>query len=424
MSHPQFYRLAPLYGADATRQTKDSSRTTPMTLINVSQITASLQDMFSELGDLSIIGELASYKQHPSGHRYFSLNDDGASLNCVLWRGRNLNFVPIVGMRLIADGQLSLYADKSQYQLNCVRLRPAGQGELFLAYEALKAKLQASGYFAAARKRPLPTQIRRVGVITSASGAAIHDILTPLKRRSPMTEVCLCPATVQGESAPQDLAHAIYSLNQQSTCDVAIVGRGGGSLQDLWAFNTELVVEAIYGSRIPIIAAVGHESDSTLADFVADVRAATPTAAAELASPTTGDDWRHQLGQATQTLEQAVQRNLAYKAALLEHFQPSRAQRHLQQRLDHANQHLDDLDERLQQASERTLKAHQHQLAALTQHLQALNPKAPLDRGYALLRQQGQYLNATQLVDPHQPLEIIRSRETLTTNLTPSQDHD
>ncbi len=395
-----------------------------MTIISVSQITVLLRDMFSELGELSITGELASYKQHTSGHRYFSLKDDGASLNGVLWRGRHLSFVPIVGMRLIADGQLSLYADKSQYQLNCVRLRPAGQGELFLAYEALKAQLQAAGYFDSERKRPLPARIWRVGVVTSASGAAIHDILTTLKRRSPLTEIYVCPAAVQGESAPQEIAQAIHSLNQQTRCDVAIVGRGGGSLQDLWAFNTEPVIEAIYDSRIPIISAVGHESDTTLADFVADVRAATPTAAAELASPITVADWQQHLSHSSQTLERTVQRSIAYKTASLECFQPTRAQRYLQQRLDQANQRLDDLDERLQQATTRNLRRYEQQLVALSQHLQALDPRAPLGRGYALLRQQSQYLSAAQAVDRSQPLEIIRAHETLTTILTPSQNHD
>ncbi|NJK72152.1 MAG: exodeoxyribonuclease VII large subunit [Synechococcaceae cyanobacterium SM2_3_60] len=337
---------------------------------------------------------------------------------------RSLNFVPIVGMRLVAEGQLSLYADKSQYQLNCVRLRPAGQGELFLAYEALKAQLQAAGYFAAERKRPLPDRIWRVGVVTSAAGAAIHDIVTTLERRSPLTEVYICPAAVQGENAPQEIAQAIQSLNHQTDCDVAIVGRGGGSLQDLWAFNTESVIEAIYHSRIPVIAAVGHESDSTLADFVADVRAATPTAAAELASPITTDDWQHHLSQLRHALRRTVQQRMADKTAILDHFQPVRAQRHLQQRLDQANQRLDDLDERLQQATTRNLRSYQQQLVALSQHLQALNPNTPLKRGYALLRQRGQYLNAAQAVDPRQPLEIIRSQETLTTTQLSSQSHD
>ncbi|MES2766690.1 MAG: exodeoxyribonuclease VII large subunit, partial [Bacteroidota bacterium] len=253
--------------------------------ISVTQLTRTIRGILEETFEgIRVSGEISNFKHHSSGHRYFTLKDEGAQIGCTMWRTRSLGFVPADGMKVVVFGNISVYPPQGKYQIDCITMMPLGKGDLHLAFELLKEKLARAGYFDPSRKRPLPLFPLKIGVITSPTGAAVRDILSTLERRMPACEIYFRPALVQGDGAAEDIAEAIYQLNNLD-CDVIIAGRGGGSLEDLWAFNTEIVARAIFESRVPFVSAVGHETDFTIADFVADIRAATPTAAAELVTP-------------------------------------------------------------------------------------------------------------------------------------------
>lgn len=379
--------------------------------LSVSELTHQLQRLLEEsFPYVRVRGEISNYKLHSSGHRYFTLKDEGAQLACVLWRGRPVPVELSDGLRVIAEGSITVRPQRGQYQLDCWSVRPDGIGSLYEAFERLKQELHARGWFAPERKRPLPRLIVRLGIATSPTGAALHDMLTTLRRRMPAVTVYFRPTLVQGEYAPADIAQAIAELNQ-TDAQVIIVGRGGGSLEDLWAFNTLEVAEAIYNSRIPVISAVGHEVDYTIADFVADVRAPTPTAAAELVS----QFGQHALLEWFTTLEQRLwqdlRRSLEAARSRLEWLAHHSAFRRLQERVRTSTQELDELSDRLQHAVERTLKQLEHRLSALEAHCQSLYPLAPLRRGFALLRFRGHSIPAEASLSGIRQVEILRLRE-------------
>ena len=259
-------------------------------ILEVSQVNAYIKEMMDSdalLTSLCIRGELSNYKKYPSGHHYFTLKDGGAALKCVMFRNNaiRLRFRPENGMTVLAAGRITVYPRDGAYQLYCVSMRPEGAGDLAVAFEQLKKKLSAEGLFDEEHKKPIPAYPHRIALITSAAGAALHDMLRILGRRYPLTEVKLLPVRVQGDEAPGEIAGAIAYANHYEVADLIITGRGGGSMEDLWAFNEEIVARAIYASHIPVISAVGHEPDVTIADYVADLRAATPSNGAELATP-------------------------------------------------------------------------------------------------------------------------------------------
>ena len=253
--------------------------------LSVSDLTLQVKDVLEDaLPPCWVMGEISEFTRHSSGHRYFTLVDDFSQLSCVMfkWQGRGVRFVPERGMQILVQGHISVYERGGRYQFYVTRLQPAGVGELALAFEQMKNRLEDEGLFDAERKRPLPPFPRSVGVVTSASGAAIRDIHQVLARRAPGLQIVLAPARVQGPGAAEEIAQAIRDLNRYGEVDILIVGRGGGSPEDLWCFNEEMVARAIYQSAIPVISAVGHEIDYTISDYVADYRAATPSAAAEI----------------------------------------------------------------------------------------------------------------------------------------------
>jgi exodeoxyribonuclease VII large subunit len=255
--------------------------------LTVSELTAQIKiHVENRFVDVWVEGEISNFKRHSSGHWYFSLKDEGATIRCASFRMQNrlIRFTPEDGLSVRARGRISLYEARGEYQLIVDSLEPIGIGALQLAFEQLKRKLDAEGLFDIVRKRELPALPRTIGVVTSPTGAALRDILRVLKRRNESVNVLIAPARVQGEGAAKEIATAIENLNQQEEVEVIIVGRGGGSIEDLWAFNEEIVARAIYNSRTPVICAVGHETDFTIADFVADLRASTPSAAAEIVS--------------------------------------------------------------------------------------------------------------------------------------------
>ena len=255
-------------------------------IYKVSEITREIKNLLEQsFPTLWVEGEISNYILHSSGHRYFSLKDENSQIRCVLfrWEGRRLGFEPQDGMKVYALGNLTVYEKSGQYQLSVIRLHPLGIGELELAFQQLKERLYNEGLFDEVHKKPIPEYPQTIGVVTSPTGAAIRDIINIIRRRDPGVRIILNPVRVQGEGAGEEIAQAIKDFNEYKKVDLLIVGRGGGSLEDLWAFNEEVVARAIYNSKIPIISAIGHEVDFTIADFVADLRAPTPSAAAELA---------------------------------------------------------------------------------------------------------------------------------------------
>ncbi|QQE72890.1 exodeoxyribonuclease VII large subunit [Brevibacillus composti] len=301
--------------------------------------------------DLWVRGEISNYTHHSSGHMYFTLKDSQSRIKVVMFAGYNrfLRFLPKDGTKVIVRGSISAYERDGAYQLYAREMQPDGIGSLYLAFEQLKAKLAAEGLFAPERKRPLPQFPKRVGVVTSPTGAAIRDICTTIRRRYPQAEIVLSPAVVQGTEAPASIVSAIRILNSQPDIDVMIVGRGGGSIEELWAFNEEQVARAIAASPIPVISAVGHETDVTIADFVADVRAATPTAAAELAVPHYLE-WVERVRVLETRMTRALVGRVQAERKRLTGFVQSYAMRRPRRRLEEAEQRLDELSLRMKQA--------------------------------------------------------------------------
>ena len=379
-----------------------------MTVVGLTQAIALL--LREEIGTVRVTGEISNFTVATSGHRYFTLKDEAAQIDCVMWASRTLSFRPKSGMRVVLQGKLTVYAPRGRYQIDGDRMTLAGEGDLYLAFAALKEELTERGYFELERKRQIPALPLKIGVVTSPTGAVIQDILSTLTRRSPHCEIYLCPATVQGETAPAEIASAIKAL-QNTDANVLIVGRGGGSMEDLWAFNTLPVAEAIYHSRIPIISAVGHETDFTIADFVADVRAATPTAAAELVSQCDRDTLLYQLDLLENQLTRNVQRAMQDYQQRLNNLTNSYALQNFGDRLHAHVQQLDEAERDMQKSLQRHLRQSTHKLEGITAHLKSLHPLSPLQRGFALLKSGDRWLGNDDSLTGFATVEVVRRSE-------------
>lgn len=359
-------------------------------LLSVSQLTRYIKERIDgdvKLQNIWVKGEISNFKRHSSGHLYFTLKDAESTLSCVMFRSKTLylKFEPVQGMQILAGGYISVYERDGRYQLYAEKLEPDGIGALAVAYEQLKMKLTEEGLFDEQRKKRIPLLPNRVGIVTSPTGAAIADIVSVSKRRFPGIQLVLCPVLVQGEQAPAQIARAIELMNKQGNVDVLIVGRGGGSLEELWAFNDERVVRAVYASRIPVISAVGHETDFTLTDFAADKRAPTPSAAAELAVP----DRReliHRLTAMHARLAQAMKKRTERQRLHLLRLRDSHAFRRTQITADQYKQYVDTLTNRLMRGFRSTINERNHKFTKLAEKLAALNPLAVLKRGYSIAR--------------------------------------
>ena len=338
-----------------------------------------------DLNDILVQGEISNFKHHTSGHMYFTLKDERSRLKCVMFRSRSrtLRFRPEDGMRVVAGGSISVYEVAGEYQLYVDTLFPAGQGALHLAFEQLKAALAAEGLFAQERKRPLPFLPRAVGVVTSPTGAALRDIVSVLRRRHPTVDIVLSPAIVQGEEGPPSVVQAIERLVRWGGVDVLIVGRGGGSLEELWTFNDERVARAIAASPIPVISAVGHETDFTIADFVADRRAPTPSAAAEMAVPER-HTLAHQLDLAVQRLLAAQRQRLQAQRERLRYVSTRPVFTRPLDPLRQRAQQVDELVLRLGAGFRQGLEARRRRFEVAAGRLDGLSPLATLARGYAI----------------------------------------
>ena len=380
----------------------------PMSVANLTQAIALL--LREEIGLVRVTGEISGFTTAASGHRYFTLKDESAQIDCVMWASKTLSFRPKSGMQVVIQGRLTVYATRGKYQIDCDRMTAAGQGDLYLAFAALKEELSDRGYFDPEHKLAIPALPLKIGVVTSPTGAVIQDILSTLNRRSPHCQIYLCPAIVQGETAPDEIAKAIASL-QATDADVLIVGRGGGSIEDLWAFNTVQVAEAIYNSRIPIISAVGHETDFTIADFVADLRAATPTAAAELVSQYDRDSMLQQINFWENKLTRSVQTELQNYRQRLKNLANSYALQNFSDRLHDRIQSLDESERDMQKSLIRHLRQSSTKLEGITAHLRSLHPLSPLQRGFALLQVGDRLLTNNDSLTSFAKVEIVRRSE-------------
>ncbi|ROL57969.1 exodeoxyribonuclease VII large subunit [Bacteroidetes/Chlorobi group bacterium MS-B_bin-24] len=381
-------------------------------ILTVSELTQRISNLLQEeIGFVTVRGEISNFKLHSSGHRYFTLKDEEAQINCVFWRSKQINFELADGMKVVVSGWLTVYPARGQYQIDCIEIFPLGLGDLFLKFEALKKKLDEEGLFDKKFKKELPPFPLRIGIATSSTGAAIQDMITTIRRRNPLCVIYFRETLVQGDEAKFDIVNAIQELNQVPL-DVIIVGRGGGSLEDLWAFNEEIVARAIFNSRIPIISAVGHETDFTIADFVADKRAPTPTAAAELATPKTIDMLLEEVDFLFGELHNKVLSLIENYSDEIKYLINSYAFKKIEDRVAYYRQYLDELDERFHNVSTRFLQRRREILENNARHLALLNPMEPLERGYALLKHKDKLLDNSVSLSKFKSIEVIRKEET------------
>lgn len=359
------------------------------------------------LSNVFVRGEISNFKLYSSGHAYFTLKDDAGQLKSVMFRSycSRLLFKPEDGMRVIAHGRVSVYESSGQYQLYVDDLQPDGAGSLAMRFEQLKRKLAAEGLFDEARKRPLPPMPRRIGVITSPSGAAVHDIINVLGRRFPAAEMILYPSEVQGAQAPAQLISGVEFFSMTGLVDVIILGRGGGSAEDLWAFNDEYLARAVASCSVPVISAVGHESDFTICDFVADRRAPTPSAAAELAVPDMGEILRG-LASVRTGLQASMQKLIAQERRVLNQLTQSRVFARPEQMLDNFRMRLDEKESNLDRTVGQALLQKRQATASLAGKLGALNPLAVLSRGYATVSREGASVTSAEQINENDTLDI------------------
>lgn len=396
-------------------------------VLSVSQINEyirSKMDADPMLGNVAVRGEISNYKVYPSGHHYFTIKDEGAALKCVMFRGNalRLRFRPDNGMKIIAMGKISVFPRDGAYQLYCTALALDGIGDLHAAFEQLKAKLDQQGLFDPQHKKTLPKYPGVIGIVTSSAGAAVHDMLRILKKRYPLAKVRLLPVRVQGSEAPGEIVAAIRYANFYKLADLLIVGRGGGSIEDLWAFNDEAVAHAIYNSKIPVISAVGHEPDVTISDFVADLRAATPSNAAELAVPDQ-DALRQQLDSMMSAMLSSVTRRLRSARQHLNTLSASGALQSPTKYIAHRRDNLALLASRLEAAQMRTVSNKKQQFISLTAMLDAMSPLKVLTRGYAMVEdQEGALIRSVHQVKEDDTVTVCLSDGSLSVKIIGSKE--
>ncbi len=389
------------------------------TVRRVSEITNLLKrliDKQPEFQNVWVQGEVSNYSRSGAGHVYFTLKEDNYQISVAIFRSHatRLKFLPKDGEEIIVQGQLSLYSARGQYQIVGRNVEPVGIGALQRAYEELKQQLTNEGLFDDRYKKPLPKFPRKIGVITSPTGAAIQDILQQLRKRYPLAEVLLHPTLVQGDDASQGISRALQVMNQRDDIDVLIVGRGGGSIEDLWAFNEERVARAIFDSRIPVVSAVGHETDFTIADWVADHRAPTPSAAVEHIVPDQNELFA-QLNGINTWLRTTIQNRLNGDQTRLQELETRLAPAQRKDAIYQLYQRMDNLDVACRNAVKRNLTDSKNRLHALAQHLNALSPLATLKRGYSITRKtDGEVLTDAEQVSVGDKIEVQLSRGHLT----------
>jgi exodeoxyribonuclease VII large subunit len=395
-------------------------------VLTVSQLTAQIRVLIEDVfSDIYVVGEVSNAKLYPSGHWYFSLKDKDATLPCVLFKNSNQNIKFRIedGLMLVARGKLSVYPPRGAYQMVVNSLEPVGIGEWQLAFEQLKKQLDSEGLLDPLRKRALPMLPKRIGVVTSTAGAALRDILSALARRNRNVNVVIAAAKVQGEGSAEEVAEAIFALQKIPDVEVIIVARGGGSIEDLWSFNTEIVARAVATCKVPIISGVGHETDITICDLVADLRAPTPTAAAELVargSVELIEKWMFY----NSRLNSAVDARLSFSRRALERANPLSSLMRYQQRLEHHRLEVVHREHQMVAAITRAVGNARHHWRTQTQKLISLGPMAVLKRGFAVLRnKEGQVIRAASEVKVGEELEALLEKGKLKINVQSIEDN-
>ena len=376
------------------------------------------------LAQVAVRGEISNYKMYPSGHHYFTLKDEGSALRCVMFKGNamRLRFRPENGMKIIAMGKVSVYPRDGAYQLYCTAMTMDGVGDLYAAFEQLKKKLASQGLFDPAHKKPLPKYPGTIGIVTSSAGAAVHDMLRILRKRYPLSKVRLLPVRVQGAEAPGEIAAAIVYANHYRLVDLLIVGRGGGSIEDLWAFNDEQVAHAIYHSEIPIISAVGHEPDVTISDYVADLRAATPSNAAELAVPDQ-DALRQSLDAMSSAMASSLNRQVTAARRHLQVLSASQALQSPTGYLEQRNKSVELLKNRMIAAQNQNITRAKQRYIAQISKLEAMSPLKVLTRGYSMVQtEQGAVVRSTNQVALGERIRVRLSDGTISATVMKKEE--
>ena len=386
----------------------------PVSVTQLTQYIKLLLDKDEILSQVCVRGELSNYKAHSSGHQYFTLKDEGAVISCVMFRSdaMKMRFRPESGMKVILYGRVSLFPKSGQYQIYVTAMQPDGVGALAVAYEQLKRRLYEEGLFDPAHKQPLPSYPHRVALITSPTGAAVRDMTRILGRRWPMAEVLVCPVRVQGEGAAEEIAQMLDYVDKHQLADVIITGRGGGSLEDLWAFNEEIVARAIYRCTIPVISAVGHEPDVTISDYVADVRAATPSNAAEIAVQDEAAI-RNALRQLQLRLEQAEGRKLTQLRQRLDALAQKPVMKRPEAYLQQQELQLEMLRQRLEHAGTGVVQKNALRFQRAAAKLDALSPLKVLSRGYAMVTREDAVVRSVTQLQPGDPVAVALSDGTV-----------
>ena len=379
----------------------------PLTVTEVNQYIKQMLEQDQVLSQVSVRGDLSNYKMHSSGHHYFTLKDDGAVISAVMFRGdaMKLRFRPENGMKVILSGRVSLFPKSGQYQIYVRDMQPDGVGALYIAFEQLKQKLYAEGLFDPAKKKPIPRYPNRIALVTSPTGAAVRDMIRILRQRYPLAKVLVCPVKVQGEGAAEEIAAMLDYVNANRLADVIITGRGGGSMEDLWAFNEEVLARAVYRSEIPVISAVGHEPDVTICDYVADLRAATPSNAAELAV-VDGAELKVRLQNVTARMTQTVLSNIQGKRQQLRLLSEKKIMRSPYEYLSERRMLLAMLQQRLEGNQAGLIQKKKHQFASLAASLDAMSPLKVLGRGYAMALKDGEVVQSASALQCGDKLKL------------------
>lgn len=379
----------------------------------ISELTDRLKALIeSNFSFVFVVGEISNYKRNQSGHHYFSLKDSGAQISCAIWGNTRIDTKLSDGMKVIASGYLSLYPPQGKYQIIIQTIKPAGIGDLYQQFEELKQKLSKLGYFDSDRKRGIPEICLKVGVSTSPTGAAIRDIVSTIHNRLPVVEIYFRPTMVQGEGSDIDIARAIEELNQYDL-DAIIIGRGGGSIEDLWSYNTEIVANAILNSRIPIISAVGHETDFTIADFVADMRAPTPTGAAQYVTQKTLLDFINYFDNIELNLKNTIFNKIKQYQLTIERTFENNFKARLLDKFYFLQQQLSDYSEKFQKSVFQILQFNWQNLSSKENMLNSLHPLLPLEKGFVYLKQNGKVLDNQKTPKINKEIEIHRKNDIL-----------
>lgn len=386
----------------------------PVSVTQLTQYIKLLLDRDEILSQVCVRGELSNYKAHSSGHQYFTLKDEGAVISCVMFRSdaMRMRFRPESGMKVILYGRVSLFPKSGQYQIYVTAMQPDGVGALAVAFEQLKRRLHEEGLFDPAAKKPLPAYPQRIALVTSPTGAAVRDMIRILGSRWPMAEVLVCPVRVQGDGAAEEIAAMLDYVDKHRLADVIITGRGGGSLEDLWAFNEEVVARAIWHCETPVISAVGHEPDVTISDYVADLRAATPSNAAELAVPDC-TVLQQSLRQTLLRLEQAERNRISRLSQRLKMLADSRVMKRPDAYLQQQELHLEMLRQRLEHSGADMMNRNMTRFQKTAAKLDALSPLKVLSRGYAMVTSENTVVRSVQQVEAGQTLSVSLSDGTV-----------